>query len=98
MSLAPPTPEPQQAPKVYIRWLNIQPLRLHLSCRSVAGGRGFEDILFAVPAEAVGILTTVGAILTNIDRAPLRLKALVLDNIFTSPAMTRLRKSASASL
>ena len=31
-------------PKVYLRWLNLQPLRLHLSCRSVAGGRRREAV------------------------------------------------------
>uniref|UniRef100_A0A0D3KJL1 Uncharacterized protein n=1 Tax=Emiliania huxleyi (strain CCMP1516) TaxID=280463 RepID=A0A0D3KJL1_EMIH1 len=70
-------------PKVYLRWLNLQPLRLHLSCRSVAGGRRREAaVLENAPASAVGVLNSVSAVLSNIDSAPLQLKALVLDNTF----------------
>lgn len=76
-----------QPAKVYVRWLNIQPFRLILSCRSVAGGRGFEEVLANAPPAAVGVLNSVSAILSNIDRAPLELKALVLDNTFAPPGM-----------
>jgi hypothetical protein len=76
-----------QPAKVYVRWLNIQPFRLILSCRSVAGGRGFEEVLENAPPAAVGVLNSVSAILSNIDRAPLELKALVLDNTFAPPGM-----------
>ena len=34
------------------------------------------------PASAVGVLNSVSAVLSNIDSAPLQLKALVLDNTF----------------
>jgi hypothetical protein len=76
-----------QPAKVYVRWLNIQPFRLIFSCRSVAGGRGFEEVLENAPPAAVGVLNSVSAILSNIDRAPLELKALVLDNTFAPPGM-----------
>jgi len=75
-------PGPNRPAKVYLRWLNIQPLRLVLSCRSIAGGRGFEEMLESAPPGALGVLNSVSAILSNIDRAPLQLKALVLDNAF----------------
>ena len=80
-----PTAEPRRAQKVYMRWLNIQPMRLLVSCRSVAGGRGFEQLydMHAVPSGAVGLLNSASALVANIDRASLRLKALVLDNVFT---------------
>ena len=78
-------PDEHGPKKVYLRWLNIQPLRLLFSCRSVAGGRGFEEMLEGAPPAALGILNSVSAILSNIDRAPLMLKALVLDNTFAPP-------------
>ena len=73
---------PKRADKVYMHWLNIQPLRVLVSCRSVAGGVGLETFLQGAPEGAVGILNSVGALLSNVDRAPIKLKALVLENAF----------------
>ena len=61
-------------PKVYIRWLNFQPLRVLLSCRSVAGGHGLERLADGAPPGVAGLLHVVSTMLSNIDRAPLRLK------------------------
>ena len=71
-------------------WLNVQPLRLIISCRSVAGGRGHdsrsnESFVDGVPPGAIGLLNSAGALLANIDKMPLMLKSLVLDNCFAPP-------------
>ena len=75
----------QTSKKVYFRWLNIQPMRLLISCRSVAGGKGLEGFMANAPSGAIGLLRTAGALLTNVDRMPIKLKALVLDNWFAPP-------------
>jgi len=72
----------RQTQKIYLRWLNIQPLRLIISCRSVYGGRMLDSLTEGVPAGAIGLLNSAGALLANIDKMPLLLKALVLDNCF----------------
>ena len=85
------------APKTYLRWLNIQPLRLLVSCRSVAGGievlageGGLEGLgLSGAPSGAVGLLNSMGTMLSNVDRVPIKLNALVLDNAFASPERFR---------
>ena len=68
-----------------MRWLNIQPMRVLLSCRSVAGGNGFEVVYgdHVHGEAAMGVLNSASAMVANIDRASIRLKALVLDNVFT---------------
>lgn len=66
--------ELHNVPKVYIRWLNFQPLRVLLSCRSVAGGHGLERLTDGAPPGVAGLLHVVSTMLSNIDRAPLRLK------------------------
>ena len=83
--VAPPSETPQRAQKVYMRWLNIQPMRVLLSCRSVAGGNGFEVVYgdHVHGEAAMGVLNSASAMVANIDRASIRLKALVLDNVFT---------------
>ena len=98
--------------KVYMRWLNIQPLRVLLTCRSVAGVHGLAPltdkkapagaVLASSPspssqpspqqerrprgAGALGLINSASTLVTNIDRAPLKLRALVLDNAFAPPA------------
>ena len=64
--------ELHNVPKVYIRWLNFQPLRVLLSCRSVAGGHGLERLTDGAPPGVAGLLHVVSTMLSNIDRAPLR--------------------------
>jgi vacuolar protein sorting-associated protein 13A/C len=83
--VARPSETPQRAQKVYVRWLNIQPMRVLLSCRSVAGGNGFEVVYgdHVHGEAAMGVLNSASAMVANIDRASVRLKALVLDNVFT---------------
>ena len=83
--VARPSETPQRAQKVYVRWLNIQPMRVLLSCRSVAGGNGFEVVYgdHVHGEAAIGVLNSASAMVANIDRASVRLKALVLDNVFT---------------
>ena len=80
--------EAHRPQKVYLRWLNIQPLRLLLSCRSVAGDRSLGQLMRKqVPPGAVGLLSSASTLITNIDRAPLKLNALVLDNFFGPPGL-----------
>ena len=80
--------EAKQPQKMYLRWLNIQPLRLLLSCRSVAGDRSLGLLMKKqVPPGAIGLLSSASTLITNIDRAPLKLKALVLDNFFGPPGV-----------
>ena len=77
--VARPSETPQRAQKVYVRWLNIQPMRVLLSCRSVAGGNGFEVVYgdHVHGEAAMGVLNSASAMVANIDRASVRLKALV---------------------
>lgn len=49
--------------KVYVRWLNIQPLRLIISCRAVMS----ESLIEGVPAGAIGLLSSAGSLLAEID-------------------------------
>ena len=85
LGLARPAERRERAQKVYMRWLNIQPMRVLLSCRSVAGGNGFEVVYgdHVHGEAAIGVLNSASAMVANIDRASVRLKALVLDNVFT---------------
>jgi hypothetical protein len=46
----------------YLRWLNIQPLRVLVSCRSVAGGKGLEGFVANAPSGAIGLLNSAGAL------------------------------------
>ena len=48
-----------------------------------------------VPPGALGLLNSVGALLSNVDRVPIKLKALVIENAFT-PAGTLLSSIASS--
>ena len=73
---------PRRTDKVYVHWLNIQPLRVLVSCRSVAGGIGLESLTSGAPDGAISLLNSVGALLSNVDRMPIRLKALMLENAF----------------
>lgn len=58
----------RQTQKIYLRWLNIQPLRLIISCRSVYGGKMLDSLTEGVPAGAIGLLNSAGALLANIDK------------------------------
>ena len=68
--------------KIYVHWLNIQPLRVLVSCRSVAGGIKAETLTHGAPDAAISLLNSVGALLLNFDRVPIKLKALVLESAF----------------
>jgi len=70
--------------KVYVHWLNIQPLRVLVSCRSVAGVNAIEAFTREAPAGSLSLLVPVASLLANVDRVPVRLKTLALDNAFTS--------------
>lgn len=56
--------------------------RLLVSCRSVAGGLGLEAFTRGAPDAAISMLNSVGALISNVDRVPIKLKALVLENAF----------------
>ena len=80
--------EPRKTDKIYLHRFHTEPLRILVSCRSVAGGIGLEDFARGAPAGAVGLLNSVGALLSNVDRVPLKLKALNLENAFApAPVM-----------
>ncbi len=75
-----------RANKVYVRRLEIQPLRVLVSCRSVAGGLGLGMLTgHEVPSGALGLLNSLSALISNVDRVPIRLKELRLDNAFVNP-------------
>ena len=83
IGLMPPETTTERKPKLYFRWLNIQPLRILISCRSVAGGIGLNQMLtHDAPQGALALLNSVGALLSNVDRAPIKLNSLVLENLF----------------
>ncbi len=51
LGLSPPDADdaPQRTEKIYVHWLNVQPLRVLVSCRSVAGGIGVETFTHGTP-------------------------------------------------
>jgi len=73
---------PQRTSKVYVHRLDIQPMRVLVSCRSVAGGLGLEAFTRGAPDAAISMLNSVGALISNVSGVPIRLKALVLEHAF----------------
>lgn len=57
-----------------------------VSCRSVAGVNAIEAFTREAPAGSMSLLVPVAQLLSNFDRVPVRLNALVLDNAFAPPS------------
>jgi len=73
-----------------VHWLKIEAMRVLFSCRSVSGGIGLETFTRGAPDGAISLLNSVGALLSNVDRMPIRLKALEDEKLF-APANLLLR-------
>ncbi|KOO28183.1 vacuolar protein sorting-associated protein vps13 [Chrysochromulina tobinii] len=71
-----------RAPKLYVHWLNVQPLRVLFSCRAVAGVSAIEALTHEAPTGTLALLVPVASLLSNVDRMPIRLNAIVLENVF----------------